>query len=418
VPKADGSNRTVSVFQVADAAVSRLIFRSLLEKNRQRLSAYSFAYRRDLTVHDAIQHIAADIVGRERIFIAEYDFAKYFQSILHEHIWRILQDQRFLVTDLEHRVLDAFLKVPTADIATYVESGGDSRIRGLPEGTSVSLFLANVAAWPLDRSLERLGVGFARFADDTLIWSHDYSRICEAAEVLNESARLIGATLNLKKSEGISILAPAHAPAEFKTKSSVEFVGYSFSSGRIGIRLSAQSRIKRRISKLIFHNLLEQPKNGVFVADRIAPPVDRDYVTMVRQIRRYLYGDLSEERLIKYLSQSAPCIRYKGVMAFYPLVDDFHQLQELDGWLLRSVHSTLKKRRSLFEANGIIDLPPPAGLSMKEIIGFASVSSEGFPLDLRLPSFVRIGRVLHRAAMTYGPNAIAHPKSNRYYFHG
>ena len=40
VPKADGSPRTVSVFQIADSAVSRIIFQNLHAKNRHRLSAY------------------------------------------------------------------------------------------------------------------------------------------------------------------------------------------------------------------------------------------------------------------------------------------------------------------------------------------------------------------------------------------
>ncbi len=34
------------------------------------------------------------------------------------------------------------------------------RLKGFPLGTSVSLFVANLAAYPLDHMLERLGVGF------------------------------------------------------------------------------------------------------------------------------------------------------------------------------------------------------------------------------------------------------------------
>jgi hypothetical protein len=140
VPKADGTMREVSVFQVADSAVSRLVFGNLLEKNRQRLSAYSFAYRSDLTVHDAIQHIAADIRDKPRIFVAEYDFSKYFDSIRHEHIWRTLRQQRFLVTEVEELVLRGFLEAPTLSRAAYRERGDERRTRGVPQGTSVSLF--------------------------------------------------------------------------------------------------------------------------------------------------------------------------------------------------------------------------------------------------------------------------------------
>jgi RNA-directed DNA polymerase len=39
IPKAGGGTRTVSVFQVADNALSRLVFRRLREKNAPRFSA-------------------------------------------------------------------------------------------------------------------------------------------------------------------------------------------------------------------------------------------------------------------------------------------------------------------------------------------------------------------------------------------
>jgi hypothetical protein len=414
VPKPDGTLREVSVFPVADSAVSNVIFRSLLWKNRQRLSAYSFAYRSDLTVHDAILHIAADIHDKPRIFVAEYDFTKYFDSILHEHIWRIIQQQRFLITEVEEQVLRGFLTTPTLSQASYTPTGGPRRNRGVPQGTSVSLFLANVAAWPLDRALERLGVGFARYADDTLIWSPDYARLCEAVDAVNEAAEAIGARLNLHKSEGISILAPTDAPVEFKSKTAVDFVGYSFAASGIAIRLSSVRKIKRRIAHLIYRNLIESPTRGQIVPSRFAPHVDRDYVVLVYQIRRYLYGDLSETKLRQYRRRTVPRMHYKGVLAFYPLVDDYGLLKSLDGWMLHTVYTALSTRARLLKAAGHPNLPLPHGLRKEELPNFEGTSSSGTRLDLRLPSFLRMGALLRHASMVHGPNAIGHKKSNLY----
>ena len=78
VPKGDGGLREVSVFQVADNAVSNLTFSRLIEKNARHLSAHAYAYRRDLTVHDAVLHVYSDFQGKSRIFVAEFDF-----SVLH-----------------------------------------------------------------------------------------------------------------------------------------------------------------------------------------------------------------------------------------------------------------------------------------------------------------------------------------------
>src|ERR1022692_27898 len=117
VPKADGTFREVSVFQVADNAVSRLTFERLLEKNARHFSAHAYAYRRDLSVHDAVLHIASEFHSKSRVFVAEFDFKKFFDSIAHEHIFRILRDRRFFITKRELQVIQAFLQAPTLDIA-------------------------------------------------------------------------------------------------------------------------------------------------------------------------------------------------------------------------------------------------------------------------------------------------------------
>jgi hypothetical protein len=50
-PRKDGGKRAVSVFQVSDNAISRLIYERLLDKNARHFSAHAYAYRKDLTIH-------------------------------------------------------------------------------------------------------------------------------------------------------------------------------------------------------------------------------------------------------------------------------------------------------------------------------------------------------------------------------
>jgi RNA-directed DNA polymerase len=196
VPKSDDSKRIVSVFSIGDALVSRRVYSSLLAKNKPCLSAYSYAYRDDLTAHDAIHNIGSDLRSTRRVFLAEYDFSKYFDSISHDYVWKVLEERQFLISPLEKLVLEGFLQSNLQRPDDYLKRSPASatvRTHGLPQGTSVSLFLANVAAWELDRALERIGVGFARYADDTLIWSPDYSRICDAVQALSGMVSDIGA---------------------------------------------------------------------------------------------------------------------------------------------------------------------------------------------------------------------------------
>lgn len=407
VPKDGGGVRHVSVFQVADNAISRAVFRRLLWKNASRFSAHSYAYRIDRTLHDAVLDIAGDFRAKRRLFIAEFDFRQYFDSISHEHIERILRDQRFFVTPVELSVIRSFLAAPTCEQATYDVHSTDNRARGIPQGTSISLFLANIAAHPLDIRLERIGVGFARFADDTLIWSDDYAQICRAADALHEMADEMGVDLNLGKSPGINILAIPGAQAEFNSKTSVEFLGYSISSEAISIRPKNVAEIKDWISYLVYSNLLEQPLRGNFVAARVAPHIDRDYVVLLFQLRRYLYGDLSESQLRRFLTHDTPRIHYRGLMSFYPIVNDEEQLRSLDGWLLHTVYTTLRRRAALFAPAGLASLPAPHGLSPEGLVHFTGTTSKGPTLDLRLPSFLRMARLLKTASQAHGANAIS-----------
>ena len=416
VPKSSGGKRKVSVFQVADNAGSRLYFKRLMSKNGPRLSSNCYAYRTDITVHDSVAEIAYAMRERSRLFVAEFDFSKFFDSISHEHLLRLLDEPRFFVSPEEKEVIWAFLKATARPASTYDPFAAPDRSSGVPQGTSLSLFLANLAGFPLDRQLEKLGVGFVRYADDTVIWADSYSQVCEATAILEDSARAMSVTINLEKSGGINLLTTRGAPMEITGKSHVDFVGYKVAPATISIKDRSVERIKARIAQLIYRNLLEEPKRGRFVMTRVRPNVDRDYVVVILQIRRYLYGNLTERRLRQYLVGEIPNVHFRGLMSFYPIVDDDALLKSLDGWLVHTLWTSIRKRRSLFgnRLRGVE--PPPFGLAVERLTSLSVTSSTtGAKLDLRIPSFRRMSKVLRLASVRYGAGAIANPQSGQYY---
>jgi hypothetical protein len=408
VPKKGGGERIVAVFPVADNAVSLFYFKSLLQKNRPRLSSRSYAYREDLTVHDAIQHIQAEFAPRQRLFLAEYDFSDYFNSISHDHIFRTIDEQRYLVTRRERLVIEAFLRVPEPQNQESYTLSPPSRKKGVPQGTSISLFLANVAAAPLDRALERLGVGFVRYADDTIIWSDDYGRLCEAVDQLHEASRAIGAQVNLTKSKGVRLLVPPGSTAELESTTTVDFVGYKIALQTLEMRDAAMEKAKSRLRELLYFNLLHDLLADQIEPSRLAGKVDRDYYVFLLQARRYLYGDLSEKALRRLHAKGSAPRRFKGLMSFYPLVDDSGRLAELDAWLASQAWLTMRRRAQLLRNRGYPDLPPPHDLPLPEFVRYRRTSTTtGEETDLRLPSFRRIANVVTRAARLHGPNRVA-----------
>ncbi|CDO31519.1 reverse transcriptase domain-containing protein [Mycolicibacterium porcinum] len=412
--KPGGGTRTVTSFQIADEVISYRLLQSLSRKNLSRMSARAFAYRSGLSPHDALSYAQHELKDKHRIFIAEYDFTKYFDRINHQYLYDSMNDLGIVKTPLEDQLIHAFLDTP---IPHLVRSGTGqlqySGHVGLAQGTSVSLFLANIAATKLDRALERLGVGFVRYADDTLIWSPDYSRICMAAELLHEAAEQIGTPINAAKSPGIRLLVRhGEARTELASTTSVDYLGHSVGLGTVRMRDSAVDRIKTKIGNLIYNNLLREIMAGRQSADRITRN-DRDYITCISQVRRYIYGPLSENQIYRFMQGSIPFMSFEGVMAFFPLVDDGQQLSALDGWLSNEIWLALRRRRSLLVEQGL-PTPNPHGLSRRELIGFTTVSlSTGQTIDLRIPSFMRIARVVRNATQTYGFGVV--PGANKLY---
>ncbi|MFD4353125.1 reverse transcriptase domain-containing protein [Nocardia sp. NPDC058518] len=405
VPKSSGGSRVVSTFQIADEVVSNRLLRSLTRKNLPRISARAYAYRPDLTPHDAIGYIKSEFAREHRVFVAEYDFSKFFDTVDHAYLLDTLDRVGIVRTPLEQFLIQRFLESPEPCLPSELE--GLPRVRGIPQGTSVSLFLANVAAADLDRELERIGVGFVRYADDTLMWSADYGRICDAAAALHHVSDKIGSEINVEKSPGVSLLVKERAQdAEIRTTKSIDYLGHTIGLRSTRMKASTIERIKSKIEHLIFVNLLLEPLRKGQAATQLTD-VDRDYVTLIWQIRRYLYGPLSENDIRRFQHGSIPPMSFEGVMSFFPLIDDDAGLFALDTWMASQIWLAMRKReRLLFAAS--LACPPPLGLSKEELIGFQSKSKRtGASLDLRMPSFRKIAGVIRTAVSTHGLGVVS-----------
>jgi RNA-directed DNA polymerase len=403
VPKPSGGERQVNTYAIADEVVSRRLYKSLMRKNAAKLNAHSFAYRNDRTPHDAISYIHNDIKGEQRLFVAEFDFSKFFDLISHDYLWETFADLGITASPMEESLIRTFLAHPPSS----PEELDGGRRKGLPQGTSISLFLANVAATPIDRSLERLGVGFARYADDTLIWSDSYEKICTASHILQRAAHEIGSPINFEKSPGIRILSkPEVQSSEIEETKSVNYLGHTLGLNSIRMRTTAVERIKKRVQTLIYTNLLMEPLRNNQNLSAITSN-DRDYVTYIWQLRRYLYGPLSENEVRRFQHGAVPAMSFQGVMSFFPLVDHDKDLIELDVWIATQTWLALKKRAQLLSTR-VARVPRTWDLNRSQLIQLKVVSgTTGDEIDLRLPSLRRIAGVIRLAVSTHGFESVS-----------
>ena len=307
----------------------------------------------------------------------------------------------------------AFMRSLSAPEASYISSHRGAATKGIPQGTSISLILANLAASRLDRRLERMGVGFVRYADDTLIWGDSYSTICEAVEILTQEAAAMQVSINQKKSDGISLLVPRswQEDGEIRTKRNVRFLGHDLGLEHCEMSSEAQKKIKQRCLSLIYDNLLRELLTDNQNMARITNDLDNDYVALLAQLRRYLYGDLSEKKVKSFQRGHFAYHHFSGVMSAYPLIDDSNSLQELDGWLLHSIHQAMAKRTALLQAKGLLSTssaPIPHGVTASGLLDlpYPFSKSSGHPIDISVPSVRRIASVMRRATTAYGAGVV------------
>jgi hypothetical protein len=401
IPKANGGSRELTIYQIPDAAVSRYFYVRLLAKNRHRFSSFSYAYRDDRNVHFAIQDITVDLSLDARAFIAEFDFSDFFGSIGHDFLYAQFHQNGFLISEEDESIIRAFLS---------------KREKGIPQGTSISLFLANLVCWKLDKSFEKEGLKFARYADDTVVWSPDYTSICKAFSCIENFSRDAGVPINSSKSDGINLLARKGLTTEIASKEEFDFLGYSIGVSHVSIKEKAEKRIKKQISYLLYRNLI-QPLKHVPLRGLVIPSNNRDkaLLSAMMQIRRYLYGGLLHRDIIEYIKGRRRTLHFKGVMSFYPLLNDEQQLKELDGWLLSVIDRSVQKRSQLLLSHRYDRrLSFPFNVGRGNIIEqYRRKRIDGKRL-LEVPSFTLIYRALQRGLRESGIVSVMHPDSNSY----
>ncbi|WP_122672332.1 reverse transcriptase domain-containing protein [Pseudomonas viridiflava] len=405
IPKPSGGNRSVTIYQIPDAAVSRMIYEQLIRKNKHRFSSFSYAYRNDRNVHFAIQDIGIELTQNSRIYVAEFDFSKFFDSIDHVYLFSQFDKNGFLISAHENQVIRSFLGT----------SG-----KGIPQGTSISLFLANLVCWRLDRELEQAGLRFARYADDTIIWSKDYDKISKASQIISNFSFDAGIAINSEKSKGIRLLCKQTMKVEMESTPAIEFLGYSISTDNISIKATSENKIKRQINYILYKHLI-QPLRGAKLAALTIPANNKDenLVSAVMEIRRYLYGDLTDQMIANYISGVSNRIFFKGVMSFYPLINNETQLKDLDGWLITAIYKAINLRGKLLKAWGHNrDHNFPFNVTRNNILTeFRRQKIHGKKL-LNPPSFYFVYQALKKGLLDFGVEGVMNPASNTYNYYG
>ncbi len=135
----------------------------------------------------------------------------------------------------------------------------------------------------------------------------------------------------------------------------------------------------------------------------------------ITQIRRYLYGGLLHRDIDDYIKGRKNSLHFKGVMSFYPLLNDIEQLRELDGWLVSAVDRCVQARSKLLMSHGYDRTDSfPFNVSRNEVLTKYRRKLVNGKRLLEIPSFQLIYKALSRGVIEGGIEKVMHPESSKY----
>lgn len=196
IPKPDGGMRQLGIPTVLDRLIQQAILQVLDPIFDPTFSSGSYGFRPGRSAHQALA-AAQEHVASGYTWVVDIDLEKFFDRVNHDLLMGRLA-KRIGETPLL-RLIRRFLEAGLLLDGVVV-----SRHEGTPQGGPLSPLLANILLDDLDKTLERRGLRFCRYADDCNI----YVRSERAGKrVMNSLVGYLGRRLHLSVNASKSAVA-------------------------------------------------------------------------------------------------------------------------------------------------------------------------------------------------------------------
>ena len=288
IPKSGGGVRMLGIPTVLDRFIQQAVLQVLQPAIDPTFSESSYGFRPGRSAHDAVCQ-AQRYVQSGRRWVVDVDLEKFFDRVNHDVLMGLVAKR--IVDSRMLRLIRRYLEAGIMADGVVTE-----RYDGTPQGGPLSPLLANVLLDVVDKTLERRGHRFVRYADDCNV----YVRSKRAAERGMEGLVVLYAKLKLTVNPTKSAVAPAWQRS---------FLGYRFwvAPGKI---------VKRRVSPTALTKMKER------VREITSRNGGRSLTQVVALLRSYLVG----------------------WRAYFRLADTPGVLADVDQWLHRRLRMLILKQ--------------------------------------------------------------------------
>jgi group II intron reverse transcriptase/maturase len=259
IPKADGSQRPLSIICLKDKVVQQAVCKILESIYEADFMGFSYGFRPERSQHQALDALYVALNRKKINWVLDLDITKFFDTV--EHQW--------LTKFLEHRIADKpMLKLITKWLKVGFLGERDQRVKaqvGTPQGAVISPLLANIYLhysfdlW-INRERNRSAMGdvtIVRFADDAVI-GFQFKNDAEAClDGLKNRLDEFGLTVHPDKTKLIRFGRFAfedYKKGKSRRPKTFDFLGFThywdLTRNRKGIILKRKTIKKRLLSKL------------------------------------------------------------------------------------------------------------------------------------------------------------------------
>ena len=235
--KGQGRFRPLGIPAVRDR-VAQDVLRQLLSPLFEPLfHCDSFGFRPQRNCHQALERVL-ELCQHGYTQVLDADIDQFFDTLLHS---ALMQELRDVVADGNIlNLVERFLK------AGVLEQGiRQPTLRGTPQGSGLSPWLANIAWNVLDWHLAEHGCHVVRYADDFVVLARSQEQLKEARALVEQTLPVLGLTLSADQTTLTTF------------GQGCTFLGFEVSSRTVRMRAKSVEKYKTSVRDLTqrHHNL-------------------------------------------------------------------------------------------------------------------------------------------------------------------